>query len=192
MLDRLKDSKAGAITVDRMVFGTNGHTTPPADLVMRAYTEREVLRKWDWLYTRHPVSGKVFQLWEAQRPDQYPGHSANVDPASGFIEMTAYEEPYDTAHEKGAIWEPLRLNHYTTKSYTECLRKLDAKFNRQSETTNWRTKMGRSMCDQRHNATSSYLLKDNGRSYDLSSSPFPDVVERLIWLTPSLVSSSRL
>ena len=191
MLDNYRAQNAGAVVVDRLSFGTSGHATRPAELSMRAYTERDVLR-WsseagrDWMYARWPITGKVFMRMDAQLPGpgNHPTHDAKVLPS--FRVVTAWGDDWEAAREKGGVWEPLRLNHYATRSYAECVHKLDPKNNRQSKQTDWRSKVGVVLCDQRHPGKPSYEQRSNGRNYDLAASAFPDVVERLIALTPTL------
>ena len=187
MLDEWKREKIGAIVLDRMNFGTSGHETPVRDdLVIRSFTEREVHRKWGWRYTRQRNQGKVFQLWEAQRIGGSPAHVANVEPTSGYTENTADGELFNRSHARGALWEPLRLNHYSSRSFAECMAKLDPKINRQSESTNWRTKNGAILCERRHPRSARYTVATNADNYDLAASPFPTVVERLVRMTTEL------
>jgi hypothetical protein len=174
MLDAFRRHKVGAIVVDRMGFGTNGHRTPITGLQMREFTSRLVERGHGYAYRRPSLSGKIFQLMEALRPFSVPTHGTAL--IHGWNISRADLKP--VVHADGAVWEPLRLNHYVTRSYQECMDKLDPVINRQSPTTNWRSKNS-NMCNSTMEGVHGYTRARNAPNFELAGSTYPDIIQRL-------------
>ena len=150
LLNRWEGWRTGGIIVDRLTFGCGGHDNPPDDLVTAAYTTRIL-----GMYVGQVV-GKFFSLTPALE-QTVSAHDLKVK--DGFKKVTADNEVLNDTHTPVRYhrYEPVRFNQYSTRSYSECVAKIN--LSRWSEKTDWRKKIGTALCDRNF-----FLAKASTRS----------------------------
>lgn len=153
-LDRFKNWRKGAVIIDRMNFGCSGHRAPPAGLTMQAYTERDVP------LLPAPVVGKVVVLFEALR-HMRSAHDASLLP--DWDKVTVDLDVYNEATTRGNRFEPVRINHYLSRSYDECVAKLT--LNKWPDAMDWRKKNGQRLCDRRMEGTAEVWIRKRSASF---------------------------
>jgi hypothetical protein len=169
MLTQFQRAMEGAIMLDRMIFDTSGHAERPAGLAIRAYTSR-------LLQLRPPkhVVGKPLVFMEALQA-LAGAHEVVMKPSWAVVTADHAVWSVSTQHH---TYEPLRLNHLSSRSFAECMAKANDVVRRQS--SNWRRQMGQGLCDKMMPGTAAYHTEEHGPDTALSSSLFPDVISSML------------
>ena len=106
-----------------------------------------------------------------------------------FKKVTADWEPYvkteDLSHRRP---EPLRINHYVARSYSECVAKLS--LNRWAAGVDWRKKNGQKMCDRHMVGKPGYVAHEHTKDRTLSSSLLAEVLVLLVAMVEEHVLSA--
>lgn len=126
----------GAVLIHRLHFGSSGHIAPPEGLVMQAYTQRLV-----HLHRNATPPGKVLAKSAAVLRQMSAHEPPLMQP--GWRAATADGAPLSHGS-AAALFEPLRLHHYVTRSFSECMAKAMDERNRGT----WREVAGRETCER--------------------------------------------
>ena len=165
-------ARMGAIILDRMTFNCNGHRTPTGGLVTRDFTHRTVS-------LRRPlhVVGKPLVLMTALAA---PSGAHEVELLRPWTVGTADRATWSnkTRHR---TFEPVRVNHYATRSYAECIAKSTG--DRRQE-NNWRKVHGTRLCDKAMVGTKRYRREENAAEVSLAVSGLPDAIDAVRRLLP--------
>ncbi len=164
--------RTGAVILDRMDFGCNGHRDPPDELVIRAYTKRVLALR----PLRH--AGKPFVRLEALERMQ-GAHSASVLPT--WYVFTADSAPWN-GNKTHRTFEPFRLNHYKTRSYAECVEKSNSS---RLSATNWRVKFGPKLCDAEWEDSTLYRREEHAVDAMLAISWHGELIHAVMRLLPA-------
>jgi len=172
-LTLFEGDRLGAMLLDRMDFDSNGHAEPPAGSLLAAYDSRTVsavvapvigkllvlLKAMDHMLGAHDVEllGPQFGLWEKATADR-----------------ERFAEALPLTHHR---YEPMRINHYVARSYSECVAKLT--LNRWEGAMDWRKTNGQAMCDRNMAGQGGYIPEQHTRDTALSGSAFPAVIGEL-------------
>ena len=172
LLKLFERARMGAIILDRLNFNCNGHREPTGGLVTRDFTHRTVSLR------PHRVVGKPLVMLKALEKVQ----SAH---------MVRVQEPrWRMATADRAVWsnatvhhtyEPFRVNHYSTRSYAECIEKSTS---HRRQPGNWRLKHGAALCDKAMAGTPLFKPEENAPDASLALSGLPDAVDAVRRLLP--------
>jgi hypothetical protein len=171
LLARFERRKQGTVVLDRMDFGTSGHAERPAGLVVQQYTNRLVK-----LCVRQEAKGKLLVLSEA-----LASHNGAHDPPTlhpGWSVAFANGRNW-TSTDFRVTFEPIRLNHYITRSYQECVDKANGD-RVKSLPDSWRRELGKQLCDKNHPGTSLFYREEHAHDYVLLASPVFKVVAAVL------------
>jgi hypothetical protein len=173
---RLEEDGSGALLLDRLEYDANNNSAPPPGLVIANYDSRSVGMRVS------SVVGKVVVLMRALDA-MLSAHDVQLlapEPgARAFKKVTADWETYEEAHSvRHHRPEPVRINHYVTRSYSECAEKLTQ--SRWPELIVWRKKNGLAMCDRQMVGKQGYVAHEHSRDTTLSGSLLPALLGRLI------------
>lgn len=138
LLERLKKQKTGSLIMDRMNFGPNGHRAPTHDLSMVSFTDR-----FSEIENQH-IDGKTIVMLETLA---WMEGAHDTKMLEGFSKVTADLVPYERSVSRSRVFDPIRVNHYVTRSYAECIAKLT--LNRWPENMDWRKTNSRLFCNKR-------------------------------------------
>lgn len=172
LLDVYKyDCKCGGLLVDRARYGTSGHIDAPSHgFVIQNYYDRENMRSRTSL-------GKVFVQNEGY-VDVSDAHL--FTPVDGWRTCLAdnmtVRNPPTIDHR---VIEPLRINHYQSRSYRKCVDYIDVLI-AQGRHDNWRVVTGVAECNISHPGTPEYEPELYTKDYSLRDSLFPRLLERLV------------
>ena len=182
----LENDGNGAMLLDRMEYDSNNNTAPPAGLVIANYDSRTISMRVS------NVVGKVLVLIRAL-DTMLSAHDVRLrsfdNGTAEFKKVTADWEPYvkteDLSHRRP---EPLRINHYVARSYSECVAKLS--LNRWAAGVDWRKKNGQKMCDQHMMGKPGYVAHEHTKDSTLSSSLLAEVLVLLVAMVEEHGSSA--
>jgi hypothetical protein len=162
LLSLLQAAKIGAVTVDRLSFGCNGHRHKPDGHVLQEYTERLVN-----LGAVPSDEGKLF----VYAPAVALQRGAHVPPelVSPFTSSYANRVPW-RAENHTETFEPFRMHHYLTRSFEECLSKVnDPRL--ASLKTSWRHAEGDNLCKRHMEGETGFYRIEHAHDYTLARSP---------------------
>jgi len=172
----LENDGHGAMLLDRLEYDSNNHTAPPAGLVISHYDSRTISMRVTG------VVGKVLVLLRAL-DTMLSAHDVQLlaggQGGKALSKVTADWEPFvrteELSHHRH---EPLRINHYVTRSYSECIAKLT--LNRWAAGVDWRKKNGQALCDRNMLDKPGFAPHEHVKDTIISGSMFPDVLSRLM------------
>jgi hypothetical protein len=171
-----ENDRLAALLLDRMDFDADGHDQRIAGLVTAEFRSRWVQQQVS------PVVGKLVVLL-ASLERMLGAHDAQlVGPEFGvWDKATADRERFSKALPlRHARHEPLRLNHYVSRSYAECTAKLT--LGRWEGSMDWRKRNGQAMCDRNMVGQPGYAPEQHTRESGLAESGFPALVEEMMRL----------
>ena len=162
----LENKNVGSVILDRLEFDSNSHTSRPPGLVISNYNSRVIS-----MQPRH-FSAKPIVLIKALL--DHRGHDVML--RDGYRKFTADNQEYKILEEtKGPVTEPMHINHYVTRSYSECMFTV-----KNRDVGDWRRMHGKSLCDRQMLGKPEYQTFMHMKDRTLSSSLSPQVLTKLI------------
>jgi hypothetical protein len=173
LLARFVTAKEGGILLDRMHFGSSGHQQRPAGLSINEYTSRVVN------LTPRRMMGKPLVCLEAL--ERVKGvHALEVKPPWSVVTADHTQWAAATEHH---TFEPFRLNHYSSRSFDECLVKAN---DVRRKPGNWRRQAGKEHCEQMMEGTALFDAQEHGIDNFLRMSWYVDVLQAALKQLPPL------
>jgi hypothetical protein len=161
-------NKAGAVALHRLEFGSNGLASPPLGLAVEAFTETFV-----------PIrpGGSVFGKLLLHVPALLQHRGAHLPPtlAEGWHAVFANQEWYRDGVTSASL-EPLRLNHYVSRSHEECL----AKATERRSSRAWRREAGAALCELHMKGSKTWYRIEHGQDYAAAASPIADAINAML------------
>lgn len=168
LLKKYENRGCAGLLMDRLNFGSGSYIMPPKGLVIENYVERKVADE------LRPAS-KTIAFTE--RTAMISHHFLVVEDNQWDICLSNLLT-WSGDEDRAMVLEPIRLHHYLTRSWKECMEKLDRRKN--DSPNDWRAIHGRQHCDKYLRQSNSY----NGRTHTndslLSSSIWPHLVRSIL------------
>lgn len=163
----------------RSDFGSSGQAMRPNDLLsIEAYTRRKLTV---YKEQQNQAGKGLFMLQGTMRV----ANPHRIEHHEGYRAVDAQHNEWNYEQRERVITEPLRLNHYLTRSYSECLQKAnDPRLS--NMTFSWRKDQGPKLCDTFMEGTELYRPSEHLEDRFLADSMFPKVIHGLF----SFVSQS--
>lgn len=169
-LSEAETLNAAVVMLYRANFGSAGHIQPPlGKLTIETYNVRRMVM----FAKEQDQAGKaifmVSQLKNLTNP-----HRAM--PIEGKDTVDCIYNPWNYNNRSRVVLEPIRLNHYLTRSYIECLSKaLDPRL--ANMTFSWRKDLGFTLCDSYMRGQGLYKEAEHIKDEHLSGSLWPGIVK---------------
>ena len=170
LLDGCLQAGIGAVVVDRLDFGCNGHRKKPKGLVLNQYTDRLVP------LAAEARKGKVF----VHAPAIVAHRGAHEPPvlASPWTASFANRAPW-SSEQSIPVHEPFRMHHFVTRSYEECVAKAHSA-RLKSLNSSWRVEVGEELCKRHLLGSDGYYRIEHMQDYSLAHSRFISVVAAIL------------
>ena len=170
LLRRYRAAGVGAVMLNRLHFGSQPHREhPQGELAVTSYLFRLMFLE---APRQDALLGKPILLREAVIA-AVGAHE--VDLRSGWACTNALRQPCNTS---SFAYEPVRINHYVTRSHAECLAK--AGNNNSAQASNWRLEVGATFCAMFWPGSPGYYREEHVRDELAARSMQALVVQSLI------------
>ena len=170
LLRRYKAARTGAVLLNRLDFGSQPHVVrPQGGLVVTSYLWRLMFLE---APQRDALLGKPILLRSAVRA-AVGAHE--VDVVEGWQCTNALLQPCNAS---SFAFEPLRINHYVTRSHGECLAKAGGKDS--GHASHWRLEVGATFCDRFKPGAKGYYREEHTKDERAARSMQALVVQHLV------------
>jgi hypothetical protein len=174
-LSESQSRNESVVMLFRSDFGSSGHAMRPGDLLaIESYTRRKLT-----IYKEQQnQAGKgLFMLQGTKRV----ANPHRIEHHEGYKAVDALHNSWNYEQRERVVTEPLRLNHYLTRSYSECLQKAnDPRLS--NMTFSWRKDQGPKLCDLFMEGTELYKPSEHLEDRFLADSMFPKVIHGWFYL----------
>lgn len=169
LLKKYENKGCAGLILDRLNFGSGGHREPPEGLVIEQYVERHVADD-------SKPAGKTIAMTE--RVEKISHHFLDVADDKWTICLSNLL-PWPGKHQpRTMVLEPIRIHHYWTRSWSECMEKLQRR--QQDHAGDWRVKQGEKYCNREIRGADEYLIGVHTNDTILSSSIWPELVRAFL------------
>ncbi|KAI9008520.1 glycosyl transferase family 2-domain-containing protein [Hyaloraphidium curvatum] len=172
-LSEAETLNAAVVMLYRANIGSSAHITPPiGKLTIESYNMRRMVM----FAKEQDQAGKAIFMVQHLKNLTNP-HRAM--PVENKDTVDCIYNPWNYNNRSRVVLEPIRLNHYLTRSYSECLQKSrDPRL--ANMTFSWRKDLGSKLCDTYMKGQSLFKDSEHIRDEHLSASLWPRIIKAVM------------
>ena len=169
-LSEAETLNAAVVMLYRANFGSSSHITPPiGKLTIESYNQRRMVM----FAKEQDQAGKAIFMVTHLKNLTNPHRAMPIEEKDT---VDCIYNPWNYSNRSRVVLEPIRLNHYLTRSYSECLSKAsDPRL--ANMTFSWRKDLGSKLCDTYMKGQDLYKDSEHIRDEHLSASLWPRIIK---------------